>query len=82
MADGDHLEFESGYLVETVVEGNKLGIVPHAIRVSPEGELFIVDSDNSNIVRVTPPLSQCMFLYPFSSLDFSAIREFVRLMVL
>ncbi|KAH7657735.1 Six-bladed beta-propeller TolB-like protein [Dioscorea alata] len=57
-SDGDHLEFESGYLVETVVEGNKLGIVPHAIRVSPEGELFIVDSDNSNIVRVTPPLSQ------------------------
>ncbi|KAG1335279.1 hypothetical protein COCNU_03G013980 [Cocos nucifera] len=57
-ADGDVLAFESGYFVETVVDGDKLGVVPHTIRVSPEGELFAVDSINNNIVRITPPLSQ------------------------
>ncbi|XP_077251106.1 uncharacterized protein LOC143890346 [Tasmannia lanceolata] len=56
--DGNVLQFESGYFVETLVEGNKLGIQPHSIRVSPDGELFAVDSVNSNIVRITPPLSQ------------------------
>jgi len=59
-ADGDALQFESGYFVETLVEGGKLGFVPYSIRVSPEEELFAVDSENNNIVRVTPPLSQCM----------------------
>ncbi|CAA7402383.1 unnamed protein product [Spirodela intermedia] len=53
----DVLQFESGYLVETIVEGNKLGVTPHTVRVSPEGELIAVDSVNSNIVRITPPLS-------------------------
>ncbi|XP_008790030.2 uncharacterized protein LOC103707358 isoform X2 [Phoenix dactylifera] len=57
-ADGDILAFESGYFVETVVDGDKLGVVPHTIRVSPEGELFAVDSINNKIVRITPPLSQ------------------------
>ncbi|WOL08223.1 hypothetical protein Cni_G16975 [Canna indica] len=56
--DGDMVEFESGYFVETLVEGDKLGVVPHTIRVSPEGELFAVDASNNNIVRITPPLSQ------------------------
>ncbi|XP_077228358.1 uncharacterized protein LOC143861309 isoform X2 [Tasmannia lanceolata] len=58
--DGNAVQFENGYLVETLVEGNKLGVQPHSIRVSPDGELFAVDSVNSNIVRITPPLSQCM----------------------
>lgn len=40
------------------MQGNKLGVEPYTIRVSPEGELFAVDSVNSNIVRITPPLSQ------------------------
>uniref|UniRef100_A0A1D1Y5T1 NHL repeat-containing protein 2 n=1 Tax=Anthurium amnicola TaxID=1678845 RepID=A0A1D1Y5T1_9ARAE len=57
-ADGNVLQFENGYIVETVVEGNKLGVTPHTIRVSPEGELLAVDSINNNIVRITPPLSQ------------------------
>ncbi|KAK9269104.1 hypothetical protein L1049_000873 [Liquidambar formosana] len=57
-SDGNFLQFESGYLVETVVEGNGLGVVPHSIRVSEDGELFAVDAVNSNIVRITPPLSQ------------------------
>ncbi|XP_076958589.1 uncharacterized protein LOC143634370 isoform X2 [Bidens hawaiensis] len=55
---GNILQFEDGYLVETVVEGNQLGVVPYSIRVSQDGELYAVDSVNSNIVRITPPLSQ------------------------
>lgn len=58
-AEGNVLQFEDGYLVETVVEGNELGVVPYSIRVSQDGELFAVDAVNSNIVRITPPLSQC-----------------------
>ncbi|KAL0306596.1 UNVERIFIED_CONTAM: hypothetical protein Sradi_6076900 [Sesamum radiatum] len=57
-SDGNVLQFEDGYLVETVVEGNELGVVPYSIRVSQDGELFAVDAVNSNIVRITPPLSQ------------------------
>ncbi|KAJ4980609.1 hypothetical protein NE237_031446 [Protea cynaroides] len=56
--DGNVVQFENGYLVETVVEGNELGVVPYSIRVSHDGELFAVDAVNSNIVRITPPLSQ------------------------
>ncbi|KAL1537689.1 hypothetical protein AAHA92_30176 [Salvia divinorum] len=55
---GNVLQFEDGYLVETVVEGNELGVMPYSIRVSQDGELFAVDAINSNIVRITPPLSQ------------------------
>ncbi|KAF7141046.1 hypothetical protein RHSIM_Rhsim06G0210100 [Rhododendron simsii] len=57
-ADGNVLQFEDGYHVETVVEGDGLGVVPYKIRVSEDGELYAVDSVNSNIVRITPPLSQ------------------------
>ncbi|KAK7272592.1 hypothetical protein RJT34_29291 [Clitoria ternatea] len=58
-SDGNVLQFENGYLVETVVEGNEIGVIPYRIRVSEEdGELFAVDAINSNIVRITPPLSQ------------------------
>uniref|UniRef100_A0ACD5YQ54 Uncharacterized protein n=1 Tax=Avena sativa TaxID=4498 RepID=A0ACD5YQ54_AVESA len=54
------LQFETGYFVETLVEGDKLGVTPHTIRVSPieGGELLAVDSAHSNIVRITPPLSE------------------------
>jgi hypothetical protein len=63
---GVALQFESGYFVETLVEGDKLGVTPHTIRVSPVegGELLAVDSAHSNIVRITPPLSECMFHFP------------------
>ncbi|KAH9328759.1 hypothetical protein KI387_000867, partial [Taxus chinensis] len=53
------LQFESGYAVETFLEGSKLGIDPYTIEVSPDGELLILDSQNSNILRLTPPLSRC-----------------------
>lgn len=57
-SDGNVLQFEDGYLVETVAQGNELGVMPYKIRVSQEGELLAVDADKSNIVRITPPLSQ------------------------
>ncbi|XP_030442653.1 uncharacterized protein LOC115664916 isoform X1 [Syzygium oleosum] len=57
-SDGNLLQFENGYLVETVVEGNAIGMVPYKIRVSDDGELYAVDEINSNIVKITPPLSQ------------------------
>ncbi|KAK4800955.1 hypothetical protein SAY86_021442 [Trapa natans] len=57
-SDEDVIRFENGYLVETVVEGNGIGVVPYKIRVSDDGELFAVDEVNSNIVKITPPLSQ------------------------
>ncbi|KAJ6842245.1 uncharacterized protein M6B38_302625 [Iris pallida] len=57
--EGDSLQFENGYFVETLVEGNKLGVVPYTVRVSSQGgDLFAVDSLNNNIVKITPPLSQ------------------------
>ncbi|WCJ32294.1 NHL domain-containing protein [Euphorbia peplus] len=57
-SEADYLQFEEGYLVETVVEGNQIGVVPHQIRVSEDGELYAVDQLKSNIVKITPPLSQ------------------------
>ncbi|XP_073126030.1 uncharacterized protein [Henckelia pumila] len=57
-SDASVLQFEDGYLVETVVEGSELGVVPYSIRVSQDGELFAVDAVNNNIMRITPPLSQ------------------------
>ncbi|CAI9088836.1 OLC1v1023279C1 [Oldenlandia corymbosa var. corymbosa] len=57
-SDGNVLQFEDGYLVETVARGNELGVMPYKIRVSHDGELFAVDADKSNIVKITPPLSQ------------------------
>ncbi|XP_040985674.1 uncharacterized protein LOC121233959 isoform X2 [Juglans microcarpa x Juglans regia] len=57
-SDGNVLQFENGYLVETVVEGNEIGVVPYRIHVSEDGELFAVDAVNSNIARITPPLSR------------------------
>lgn len=43
-----------------------MGVVPYKIQVSEDGELFAVDEVNSNIVKITPPLSQCMEpLVPF-----------------
>lgn len=57
-SDVNALQFENGYLVETVLEGNEIGVVPYRIRVSEDGELFAVDEVNSNVVKITPPLSQ------------------------
>ncbi|KAK9117078.1 hypothetical protein Sjap_016025 [Stephania japonica] len=51
------MKFESGYSVETVFDGSKLGIEPYSVEVSPTGEILVLDSVNSNIYRISAPLS-------------------------
>ncbi|XP_011021622.1 PREDICTED: uncharacterized protein LOC105123635 [Populus euphratica] len=51
------MKFESGYTVETVFDGSKLGIEPYSVQVLPSGELLILDSVNSNIYRMSSSLS-------------------------
>ncbi|CAA6670629.1 unnamed protein product [Spirodela intermedia] len=52
------MKFESGYTVETVFDGSKLGIEPFSVEATPTGELLVLDSINSNIYRISPPLSR------------------------
>ncbi|CAM8953132.1 unnamed protein product [Rhodiola kirilowii] len=51
------MKFESGYNVETVFDGSKLGVEPYAVEMLPSGELLILDSANSNIYRISSSLS-------------------------
>ncbi|XP_071717365.1 uncharacterized protein [Rutidosis leptorrhynchoides] len=51
------MKFESGYNVETVFDGSKLGIEPHALEVLPNGELLVLDSSNSNLYKISSALS-------------------------
>ncbi|KAK1415725.1 hypothetical protein QVD17_31510 [Tagetes erecta] len=51
------MKFESGYNVETVFDGSKLGIEPHALEVLPNGELLVLDSANSNLYKISSSLS-------------------------
>ena len=53
------MKFESGYTVETVFDGSKLGIEPYSVEVLPSGELMVLDSSNSNLYKISSPLSQC-----------------------
>ena len=57
------MKFEGGYTVETVFDGSKLGIEPYSLEVSPTGELLVLDSENSNIYRISAPLSRCKLLF-------------------
>ncbi|RWW41212.1 hypothetical protein BHE74_00053316 [Ensete ventricosum] len=50
------MKFESGYTVETVFDGSKLGIEPHSVEVTQSGELLLLDSVNSNLYRISLPL--------------------------
>ncbi|KAJ4810656.1 NHL domain-containing protein [Rhynchospora pubera] len=52
------MRFESGYSVETVFDGSKAGIEPYSVSMSPDGELLVLDSANSNIYRISAPLSR------------------------
>ncbi|GMH01625.1 hypothetical protein Nepgr_003464 [Nepenthes gracilis] len=52
------MKFESGYIVETVFDGSKLGIEPYSVEMLPSGELLILDSANSNLYRISSSLSQ------------------------
>lgn len=53
------VKFENGYSVETVLDGSKLGIEPYSLEVLPNGELLILDSQNSNLYKITSSLSLC-----------------------
>lgn len=57
------MKFEGGYTVETVFDGSKFGMEPFSVEVSPSGELLVLDSENSNIYKISTPLSKCMFLF-------------------
>ncbi|KAI3985814.1 hypothetical protein MKX01_026600 [Papaver californicum] len=52
------MKFESGYNVETVFDGSKLGIEPYSVEVSPSGEVLVLDSANSNLYKISQPLSR------------------------
>ncbi|CAN6477575.1 unnamed protein product [Victoria cruziana] len=52
------MQFESGYTVETVFDGSKLGIEPYSVQVSQNGELLVLDSLNSNLYKISMPLSR------------------------
>ncbi|KAI4331311.1 hypothetical protein MLD38_029506 [Melastoma candidum] len=56
---GVQMGMPCGYSVETLVHRDDAWIVPFAIRVSDyDGELYAVDEANSNILKITPPLSR------------------------
>ncbi|KAL6983654.1 hypothetical protein U1Q18_017034 [Sarracenia purpurea var. burkii] len=52
------MKFESGYTVETVFDGSKLGIEPYSVELLPSGELLVLDSANSNLYKISSLLSQ------------------------
>ncbi|KAH6792112.1 NHL domain-containing protein [Perilla frutescens var. hirtella] len=52
------MKFEDGYTVETVFDGSKHGIEPYTVEISPDGEVLILDSQNSNIYKIPTPLSR------------------------
>lgn len=52
------MKFESGYTVETVFDGSKLGIEPFSVELGPSGELLVLDSVNSNMYKISLPLSR------------------------
>ncbi|WOH13605.1 hypothetical protein DCAR_0833115 [Daucus carota subsp. sativus] len=52
------MRFESGYTVETVFDGSKLGIEPYSVEVSSSGDLLVLDSANSNLYKISSSLSQ------------------------
>ncbi|KAK3041772.1 hypothetical protein RJ639_000288 [Escallonia herrerae] len=51
------VKFESGYTVETVFDGSKLGIEPFSVEVLPNGELLVLDSANNNLYKISSSLS-------------------------
>ncbi|KAH9620466.1 hypothetical protein KSS87_021762 [Heliosperma pusillum] len=51
------MKYESGYNVETVFDGSKLGIEPYSLQILPTGDLLILDSANSNLYTISSSLS-------------------------
>ncbi|KAI3887368.1 hypothetical protein MKX03_002772 [Papaver bracteatum] len=52
------VKFESGYNVETVFDGSKLGIEPYSVEVLPTGEVLVLDSASSDLYKISQPLSR------------------------
>ncbi|KAL6551503.1 hypothetical protein OROGR_007657 [Orobanche gracilis] len=52
------VKFESGYTVETVFDGSKHGIEPYSLEISTAGEIFVLDSENSNIYEISSPFTR------------------------
>lgn len=63
------MKFESGYTVETVFDGSKLGIEPYSVEVTGNGELLLLDSVNSNLYQISLPLSRCEHFLLYSYLE-------------
>lgn len=73
------MKFEGGYTVETVFDGSKLGIEPYSVETSPSGELLLLDSENSNIYKISTPLSRCKIFSARTVLELCTIMLFVIL---
>ncbi|GAA0171339.1 hypothetical protein LIER_41138 [Lithospermum erythrorhizon] len=58
IASRSMMKFESGYTVVTVFDGSKLGIEPYSVEVLPSGELLLLDSQKSNIYKISSPISR------------------------
>ena len=46
------VRYEGRYAVDTVFDGSKLGIEPHAVEITPAGDLLVLDFIKSNIYGV------------------------------
>ena len=64
------MKFEGGYTVETIFDGSKLGIEPYSVEVSRNGDLLVLDSESSNIYKISTPLSPCKFNFSLKGLKF------------
>lgn len=70
------VKFEGGYTVETLFDGSKHGIEPYSAELSPTGDLLVLDCENSNLYKISTPLSQRMLipqlgkLFSFRNLSF------------
>lgn len=70
------VKYESGYNIETVFDGSKLGIEPYAVAVSPNGgELIVLDNENSNIHKISMPLSRCKLIFFLVISDYNICLE-------
>ena len=56
------VKFEGGYTVETLFDGSKHGIEPYSVELSPTGDILVLDCENSNLYKISTPLSQCMLI--------------------
>ncbi|KAL3625764.1 hypothetical protein CASFOL_030293 [Castilleja foliolosa] len=52
------MKFESGYTVETRFDGSKHGIEPYSVEISTNEEIFILDSVNGHIHKISSPLTR------------------------